>query len=152
MIHGRSGTMPAIQQVTPFLHVPDLAEALDRLTRVLGFEIKFSVSGYAYLVCGNAALRVLEEPGRRPPAQGAARTTVYIDVREVDTLYAELLPRLSTLPEGDVHAPIDQPWNQREFLVRLPDGHWLAYGQPMTPSPILDPARDPEGPEEDLED
>jgi hypothetical protein len=46
-------------------------------------------------------------------------------------LYAELLPELSTLPPEDVREPADKTWNQREFLVRLPDGQWLAFGQPV---------------------
>ena len=144
--------MKGILQTTPFLHVPDLAQALDRLTRVLGFEVKFSSSGYAYLQCGNAALRLLEEPGRKPPAQGAARMTVYIDVGDVDALYAELLPRLSTLPAGDFHAPIDQPWNQREFHVRLPDGHWLAYGHTIAARRDADPGERRDERDDELED
>jgi hypothetical protein len=135
-----------------------LARALDLLTRVLRFEVKFATSGYAYLECEDAALRVLEEPGRRPPHDGAARMTVYIGVRDVDALYAELLPQLSTLPAGDVHAPIDQPWGQREFHVRLPDGHWLGYGQETEGRRSGDPEREipramePEEPEDELED
>ncbi len=89
------------------------------------------MENYAYLECGAAAVRILEEAGRAAPAQGQARITVYIDVRDVDALYAELLPELSTLPAGDVHGPIDEPWDQRELHVRLPDGHWLAFGQPI---------------------
>jgi catechol 2,3-dioxygenase-like lactoylglutathione lyase family enzyme len=119
-----------IIQATPFLNVPDLKEALDRMTRILGFEVKFQVSGYAYLECGNAAIRVVEEPGRRPPPPGSARTAIYVDVTDVDAVYAELVPRLRTLPDEDVHPPRNQPWNQREFSVRLPDGNWIAYGQP----------------------
>ena len=123
--------MPHILQITPFLHVPDLAKALDLLTRVLRFEVKYREANYAYLENGEAAIRMLEEPGRAEPARGQARMTVYIDVRDVDALYAELLTGLRTLPQGDVHAPIDQTWNQREFHVRLPDGHWMAFGQPI---------------------
>ncbi|MFN8179803.1 MAG: VOC family protein [bacterium] len=126
--------MSNIVQITPLLHVPDLARALDFFSRVLRFEVRFRVSGYAYLENGEAAVRILEERGRATPVRGQVCVTVYIDVRDVDALYAELLPALSTLPEGDVHAPIDQPWNQRELQVRMPDGHWLAFGQPVRPA------------------
>jgi catechol 2,3-dioxygenase-like lactoylglutathione lyase family enzyme len=118
-----------VLQVTPFLHVPDLARTLDLFTRVLGFEVTFRLENYAYLQREGAAVRVLEERGRAQPEQGRARMTVYIDVRDVDALYAERLPQLRTLPQGDVQAPIDQIYNQREFHVRLPDGNWLAFGQ-----------------------
>ena len=129
--------MANIQEITPFLHVPNLSQALDLFTRVLRFEVRFSMSNYAYLECGEAAVRILEEPGRVAPMQGESRMTVYIDVRDVDALYAELLPELRTLQDGDVQAPMDQSWGQREFHVRLPDGHWLAYGQPSRPDPAL---------------
>ncbi len=57
-----------------------------------------------------------------------------MDARDVDVLYAELLGEPSTLPPGDVEPPMDKPWDQREFHVRLPDGNWLAFGQPVRPA------------------
>lgn len=127
--------MSNVQQITPFLHVPNLAKALDLFTRILCFEVKFRMRDYAYLACDGAAIRILEEPSRALPSPGEKlRMTVYIDVRDVHGLYAELLPGLSTLPAGDVHAPMDEPWDQREFHVRLPDGQWLAFGQPVGPN------------------
>ena len=53
----------------------------------------------------------------------------YIDVRDVDRLYAELKPKLDTLPKGDVYGPVDQSYGQRELLVLAPDGNLLAFGQ-----------------------
>lgn len=122
--------MTGIFQITPMLHVPDLAQALDLFTRVLGFEVKFRMTNYAYLERESAGMRILEERGRKLPGVGEPRMTVYMDVRDVDALYAELLPQLRTLPPGDVQAPMNMHWNQREFHVRLPDGHWLAFGMP----------------------
>lgn len=75
-------------------------------------------------------LRILEEPGRAAAALEQARMTVYFDVRDVDALYAELQPRLQMLPAENVQGPVNQHWHQRELLIRLPDGHWLAFGQP----------------------
>jgi len=123
--------MPDLRQITPFLHVPDLPRALDFLTRVLRFEIKFRAANYAYLEWESVAVRVLEERGRAPAAPGEARMTIYLDVRDVDGLYAELRPGLDGLPPGDVMPPFDEPWDQRELHVRLPDGHWLAFGEPV---------------------
>ncbi len=123
--------MPNLDHVTPFLHVPDLRQALDLFTRVLGFEVLYSEANYRYLTWGAIGLRLLEEPGRLGPPGGKARISVYIDVNDVDALYAELKARLATLPDGDVHGPMDEPWMQRELHVRLPDGDWLAFGQPI---------------------
>jgi len=62
--------------------------------------------------------------------------TLDADVPDVDALYARLRPRLERLPAADVEPPLDKPWNQREFQVRLPDGDWLTFGQPVRgPSP-----------------
>lgn len=140
-------THDGIFQATPLLHVPNLADAIFRLTRVLGFDVKSQMPGFAYLECGSIAVRVIEEAGRVVPPTGAARATIYVDVEDVDALYAEMKPRLKTLPEGDVHPPIRQPWNQREFQVRLPDGNWITYGQKVE-SREPEPVRD----EESLED
>jgi len=134
--------MSSLRQITPFLHVPDLEKALDFFTRVLRFEVRFRLRDYAYLDRGPAAFRMLEERGKARASAGAgARVTVYIDVHDVDALYAELLPELATLPPGDVQAPRDQSWGQREFQVRLPDGHWLGFGQPVNPSGPEPPTR-----------
>ena len=122
--------MTQVHQVTPFLHVPDMAQALDFLTRVLRFELKFRAANYAYLEWEHAAVRVLEEPGRERAVPGtSARITVYIDVRDVDALHEELREQLATLAPGDVHGPMDQSYGQRELHVRLPDGHWVGFGQ-----------------------
>lgn len=117
-----------ISQITPFLHVPDLEAALHLLTQVLGFELLYREPDYAYLEWGPAALRVLQERGKQPVPSAQARMTVYIDVVNVDVLYAQLQPQLASLPPDDVIAPVNQSWGQREFHVRLPDGHWLAFG------------------------
>jgi hypothetical protein len=122
-------------QATPFLHVPDMAKALDLFTRVLRFEVKFRAADYAYLERENAAIRILEERGRKLPSTGEKlRITVCIDVRDVDGLYRELLDELRTLPAGDVHGPMDEPWGQRELHVRLPDGQWLSFTEPIRAS------------------
>ncbi len=127
--------MPAIRQITPMLHVPDLAAALARLTGILRFEVRYREPGYAYLEWGRAGLRILEEPGRRIQPDGKARMTVYLDVDDVDALFAELRPDLERLPPEDVDGPRDKPWRQRELMVRLPDGDWLAFGQAVAAEP-----------------
>jgi len=122
---------PTAHQITPFLHVPDLERALELFAAVLAFEVVYRESNYAYLEFGGAGLRVLEERGRRLGLDGKARMTVYIDVPDVDALYQQLLPRLKRLPASDVEPPLDKSWKQREFQVRLPDGDWLTFGQPV---------------------
>jgi len=123
--------MSNIVHVTPFLLVSDLDAALDFFTRVLGFTVPYQVAIYAYLALDAAGLRLLAERTATPVTREHARTTVYIDVNDVDALYAELQPRLATLPADDVQAPVNQDWGMRELSVRMPDGHWLTFGQPI---------------------
>jgi len=52
-------------------------------------------------------------------------------VRDVDALYAELKPKLDTLPKSDVHGPANKEYGQRELLILAPDGNILAFGQPI---------------------
>jgi catechol 2,3-dioxygenase-like lactoylglutathione lyase family enzyme len=120
--------MTKIFQITPFLHVPDLREALAFFRDVLGFELKFHEAGYAYVELAGCGLRMLEEPSRKLLVDGKARVTVYVDVADVDAMHATLAPALATLPPERVEPLTDQPWRQREFQVRLPDGDWLTFG------------------------
>lgn len=119
--------MTNFQQVTPFLHVPDLPKALTFFTDVLGFAVLFRQDNYAYIHRETVGFRLMQtEQGCAPSAHGGF--AYYIDVRDVDALYAELKPKLDTLPPNDVHGPADKPYRQRELLVRAPDGNLIAFG------------------------
>ncbi len=69
----------------------------------------------------------LENTDAGPPA--FRRFAYYVDVQDVDVLFAELKPKLDTLPAGDVHGPADKSYGQRELLVVAPDGNLIAFGQ-----------------------
>ena len=116
-------------QVTPFMHVEDLERALTFFTDILGFETRFRVANYAYVHRETTGFRILEQTGNDGAPPGNRRFAYYIDVRDVDQLYAELKPKLDTLPQGDVYGPVDQTYGQRELLVLAPDGNLLAFGQ-----------------------
>jgi len=120
-----------IQQITPMLHVPDIGAARHFFEKVLGFVVSFSMDGYFYCERDGAGVRVLEEEAHKPVSQAKTRMTVYIDVRDVDTLFGELQSALETLLVGAVVPPKNYPWNQREFHVRMPDGNVMAFGQPV---------------------
>ena len=121
--------MSKVNQITPMLHVPNLGQALHLLCDILAFDVMYREPGYAYLELQGSGLRVLEEPGRITTPDGKARMTVYVDVSDVDQLYEQLRSRLELLPRETIEAPRDKPWRQREFMVKLPDGDWIAFGQ-----------------------
>ena len=122
--------MNSFVHITPFMHVTDLKQAVAFFTGILGFEVTSRYGdGYAYLEREGVGIRILEShpPDGAPP--GNRRFCYYIDVRDVDALYAELKPKLDTLPANDVMGPRNQPYGQRELMIIAPDGNVLAFGQ-----------------------
>ena len=115
--------------VTPFMHVDNFDRALTFFTDILGFETPFRVADYAYVQRETVGFRILQQTGDDGAPPGNRRFAYYIDVRDVDQLYAELKPKLDKLPKGDVYGPVDQSYGQRELLVLAPDGNLLAFGQ-----------------------
>jgi catechol 2,3-dioxygenase-like lactoylglutathione lyase family enzyme len=116
-------------QVTPFMIVEDINRAVNFFTDILGFETLLRYSDYAYVHRETAGFRIWEQTGENAAPPGTRRFAYYIDVRDVDQLYAELKPKLDTLPKADVHGPANKPYGQRELLVLAPDGNLLAFGQ-----------------------
>ncbi|MCY7354165.1 MAG: VOC family protein [Lysobacter sp.] len=114
-------------QITPFMHVEDLQHALSFFNDILGFQTLFRANGYAYIQRETACIRILQNDVTSRTPNGDRRFAYCVDVRDVDALYAELKPRLDTLPNGDVHGPADKEYGQRELLV--PDGNLIAFGQ-----------------------
>jgi len=114
-------------QITPFMHVQDIEPALRFFTDVLGFKVLYRTDGpsYAYVEREGCAFRILQSTEAR---YGERDFAYYIDVRDVDALYAELKPKLDARPPGDVVGPKDQGYGQRELLIRMPDGNVLAFG------------------------
>ncbi len=119
-------------QVTPFMHVEDIERALAFFTGILGFETCFRAANYAYVHRETTGFRILEQTGSDAAPPGNRRFAYYIDVRDVDGLYAELKPKLDTLPKGDVYGPVNQHYGQRELLVLAPDGNLIAFGQAIS--------------------
>jgi catechol 2,3-dioxygenase-like lactoylglutathione lyase family enzyme len=116
-------------QITPFMHVPDIEAAVRFFEDVLGFKALYRESGYAYVHRETVGIRMLQNVGDDGAPPGNRRFCYYVDVRDVDAFYAELKPKLDTLPPGDVHGPADKPYRQRELLVLAPDGNLIAFGQ-----------------------
>ena len=116
-------------QVTPFIHVPDLDQAIAFFENLLGFRTRVKGGGYAYLDREGVGIRMLQNSGNDGAPPGNRRFAYYIDVRDVDALHAELKPKLDALPAGDVHGPADKPYGQRELLILAPDGNLIAFGQ-----------------------
>ena len=121
--------MSNLRQVTPFMHVADLDQALAFFNGVLGFETGLRHGPYAYIHRAAVGFRLTEAPGM----PGDRRTAYYIDVHDVDALYAELKAKLDQLPAGSAYPPTDRDWGMRELMVLAPDGNFITFGQALTP-------------------
>ena len=116
-------------RITPFIHVPDIEKAV-AFFEMLGFTAYFRMGTYAYVQRETAGVRLLQndDAGNGAPP-GNRRFAYYVDVEDIEKLYAELKPKLDTLPRGDVHGPADKEYGQRELCILAPDGNLLVFGQ-----------------------
>ncbi|MEO0497551.1 MAG: VOC family protein [Pseudomonadota bacterium] len=116
-------------QITPFILCSDLGEALSFYCDVLGFEAGFVTEGlYAFIRRDAAAIRLLQASPELDLSSPDRQNSCYIDVDDVDELYAQLKARLDGLPEGRVRPPFDQQYGQREFHVHDQDCTLLFFG------------------------
>lgn len=114
-------------QITPFFGTGPLGRAVSFYRDIIGCDVFVHEGGYAYVERESVAVRLLElDAGAiNPPGCGHA----YVDVHDVDALFAEMQPKLENLPADQWGRPKDQPYGQREFWVRDPDGNLLNFGQ-----------------------
>lgn len=119
--------MLKVQSLTPFVHIPDLSEAI-AFYEGLGFACTFQGQdpGYAFLRADGGALRLLETT---TPEAAAHQHMIYFDVADVDAFWADAGAFLDTLPDESKRAPFDQSYGQREAHVKDPGGTLLLFGQ-----------------------
>ena len=122
---------PNFIQVTPFMIVENLEKALSFFVDLLDFEVQLRAADYAYVQRETAGFRIWQQTGSDAAPPGIRRFAYYIDVYDVDRLYAELKPKLDLLPKGNVHGPADKKYGQRELILLAPDGNLLAFGHAL---------------------
>lgn len=118
-----------VLQITPFMHVVDLAAALRFFVDVLGFTLAYQQPDYAYVSLEGAGIRILENCDPAEIGQPHRGFAYYVDVRDLAAMHGAIAAKLATLPPGDVVGPIDQPYGQRELMIRAPDGNLIVFGQ-----------------------
>jgi catechol 2,3-dioxygenase-like lactoylglutathione lyase family enzyme len=113
-----------LYQITPFMHVPDLDAAVTFFEDI-GFKALFRQSNYAYVQRERVAVRLLENE----TAADNRGYAYYVDVRDVDALYAEFEPVLAAKPHYRGFGLENQEYGQREFGLKAPDGNLFVFGQ-----------------------
>ncbi|WP_458687890.1 VOC family protein [Nocardia tengchongensis] len=110
------------------LEVADLAPTVDFLRDVLGFavEVHEPAMGLALLRRDGVGVGVVRTPN---PAVNET-TAGYVGVSDVDALYAHCLRHC-----GEITTELtEHPWGLRDFVLRIPGGHRLAFGQRIAPA------------------
>lgn len=125
-------------QVTPFMHVQDIDRAVYFFVDVLGFKALWHASStYAYVERESIGIRILKASATEGevPGPGTKAFRYYVDVKDVDTLYKEMKPRVDAMWNGQIHGPVDQEYGQREFMIVAPDGDLIVFGQSIFAMP-----------------
>ena len=118
-----------LTQITPFVPCSSLTRQIAFYRDILGFTVGYAAENYAFLRHDAVAVRLVEVFPDTDLTQPARQGSFYIDVEGLDALYAEMAPRLATLPEGRVRAPFDQDYGQREFHVADEDCTLVFFGE-----------------------
>ena len=120
--------------VAPVLLVADVQKTAAYFRDALGFAIpRFWGEPPTFAIAARAGLEVmLNQVGAgaafKPNADYDGRYDAYFWVRDADALHAEMRARGADI----VCPPSDEVYMMREFQVRDPDGHLLAFGHDIS--------------------
>jgi len=120
--------MTALLSCRPNLEVTDLGPLVTFLRDVLGFSVDLNEEemGLALLTHGPVGLAVV-----RTATPGVNATTAcYVEVAAVDALHDRCVAAGATI----ANPLTDHPWGLRDFVVEVPGGHRVAFGQRLDPS------------------
>lgn len=119
-----------LTQVTPFVPCTSLEKQVAFYRDVLGFEVGFLIEGiYAFLKRDDTAVRLVKVGDDVDLHHPERQNSFYIDVQDIDALWAKLQQRLAELPEDRVRAPFNQDYGQREFHVADEDRTLIFFGE-----------------------
>lgn len=105
------------------LEVAELTPTVEFLRDVLGFvvEVDEPEMGLALVRRNGVGLGIVRTPN---PAVNET-TAGYVGVTDVNALHAYCV-----LHNADIVTPLtEHPWGLRDFVLRIPGGHRLAFGQ-----------------------
>lgn len=130
--------MPSFDRIVPILTYQDIAAAHDFLVRAFGFAsggVDRNAEGHAVhgeVRAGDAAIwlhRVSEEHQlTSPKASDVANSGLVVYVDNVDAHYERARAAGARIDSQ----PVDQPYGQREYGARDPEGHRWYF---VTPTP-----------------
>ena len=104
------------QDATPLILSADLVASVAFFETVLGFVAQIKTEAYAILRRDGAVIRLYAESGGSVADAASQPMGFYVDIDDVDGLFAALAPALEATGT-DHRPPFDQPYGQREFHV-----------------------------------
>jgi catechol 2,3-dioxygenase-like lactoylglutathione lyase family enzyme len=119
--------MARLEGTRHILAVRDLRAATDFFVNVLGLQRDFGdgSDGWSWLSRDNFRVGLGECAEAMPAHElGDHSYVAYVNVDDVDGLYAELVSRGAPIRT----APETKPWGMREFALRTPEGHRMTFG------------------------
>lgn len=125
---------PLIEDAVSIVPVRDVEASVTFYRDTLGFEARFVSpdKSFGTVVHGDAAIHLLKTDDAASLEATANHISIYLWMKGVDALFAQLQPKLDKLGEGRVRAPFDQPYGMREFHVKDPDGCLLFFGEDVS--------------------
>ncbi|MBL0740434.1 VOC family protein [Chryseolinea lacunae] len=120
-------TMPT-STVIPVLAYPDLAEAIDWLTKAFGFSTRWTVGDHrAQLSLQGGTIAVTKQPDGTTLENPAAAWSISIMIRVVDVDAHHEQARLHNARV--LHPPIDFPYGERQYSVMDFNGYVWTFSQ-----------------------
>jgi catechol 2,3-dioxygenase-like lactoylglutathione lyase family enzyme len=107
-----------------FIYASDIARSKRFYTEALGWKLDTDEAGVAGFVFGTGYLIIHEDNRSASQRVYGGGMHVEVQVSDIDAEHA----RLKAL-EVDVSPIRDQPWGERQFDFRDPDGYPWHYGQ-----------------------
>ncbi len=126
--------MPTLTGISPVLLVADLDRSVDYFQERLGFDCQVSGDPPNFATASRDAATILlalaADSERIVPNWKIVHNiwNAYIRVDDVDAVYAEVQERGAEID----YTIYDAPHGFREFGVQDPDGHDIAFGQPLS--------------------
>jgi uncharacterized glyoxalase superfamily protein PhnB len=122
--------MARLEGTRLILAVRDLRTATDFYMRVLGCQRDFGdeSDGWSWLSRDNFRVGLGECREAMPATRlGDHSYVAYVNVDDVDALYADFLSRGASIQTP----PVTKPWGMREFALQTPEGHRMTFGSPV---------------------
>ena len=119
-------TIGTLRAATPMIHVPDV-RATATWYEAIGFTVLETyddgADGLSFAILSAGETRVMFNQGGRPSAERRREVDLYVDVAEVDELFASLKDRVDV-----VKSPHDTHYGMREFIIRDLNRFWITFG------------------------